>query len=166
MEGAWCLIALGSNVPPCLERIRAAANAVCGLLAEPRGSKIHRTAPMDFEDQEDFLNACLCGRTTLPPFALLYQLKNLESRLGRVQRQKNGPREIDLDIIAYGRLALESPRLRLPHPRLAERRFVLEPAVEAAPQSWIAGLGQLVSIRDQAGVEWQKVESTGEDLLL
>lgn len=121
---------------------------------------------MDFADQDDFLNACLAGRTALSPLALLDRLKSLETKLGRVQRERNGPREIDLDLIAYGRLTLESPRLHLPHPRLAERRFVLEPALEAAPDAWIAGQGPLVSIHAQADVEWQKVESIGEDLLL
>lgn len=166
MMSAWCLIALGSNVPPCLERMRAAAREVSRLLDGARGSKIHRTAPMDFADQADFLNACIAGRTHLPPLTLLEQLKELENRLGRVQRQRNGPREIDLDLIAYGRLAMDSRRLQLPHPRLAERRFVLEPALEAAPEAWIAGLGKLSSIRAQADVEWQQVESLGEDLLL
>jgi 2-amino-4-hydroxy-6-hydroxymethyldihydropteridine diphosphokinase len=166
MATTWCLIALGSNVPPCLERIRAAAREASRLLTDARGSKIHRTAPMDFADQDDFLNACLAGRTALSPLALLDRLKSLETKLGRVQRERNGPREIDLDLIAYGRLTLESPRLHLPHPRLAERRFVLEPALEAAPDAWIAGQGPLVSIHAQADVEWQKVESIGEDLLL
>ncbi len=162
----WCLIALGSNIAPARRRLRAAAEILAGELAEPRGSALHRSAPMYCEDQEEFLNACLCGCTPLGPLALLERLQELEARLGRIRRERNGPREIDLDLAAYGPLVLRSPRLELPHPRLAERRFVLDPACEIAPEKLIPGLGSLDSIRARSGVEWQKVESIGEDLLL
>jgi 2-amino-4-hydroxy-6-hydroxymethyldihydropteridine diphosphokinase len=162
----WCLIALGSNIDPARERLRQAAAILAAELQDARGSKIHRSAPMYREDQDEFLNACLCGQTPLGPLALLDRLQDLEHRLGRIPRERNGPREIDLDLAAYGPLILESPRLKVPHPRLAERRFVLEPACEIAAGRLIPGQGSLDSIRTSSGVEWQEVESIGEDLLL
>mmetsp|Transcript_11602 Transcript_11602/g.36914 ORF Transcript_11602/g.36914 Transcript_11602/m.36914 type:complete len:123 (+) Transcript_11602:224-592(+) len=85
------------------------------------------------EDQPRFLNAMVAARSSLEPEALLRELKRIEAELGRRRRQRYGPREIDLDLIAYGEVALESETLSLPHPRASERGFVSVAA--AAPES-------------------------------
>lgn len=96
---------------------------------------------MYVEDQPAFVNACGALSTSEGPFQLLTHLKRLELEIGRLQRDRNGPREIDIDLIAYGSLQLRSDRLRVPHPRLIERRFVLQPLFDFAPDLVLPGLG-------------------------
>ncbi len=130
---ATVAIALGSNLGKRRENLAAA----CGLLPPEvnitRISSAHETAPWGITDQPDFLNQALLGETNLPPHALLTHLKSIETRLGRTPTVRYGPRLIDLDLLYYEHLALESPALRIPHPHLHERSFVLLPLVEIAP---------------------------------
>ena len=87
------------------------------------------------EGQPDYLNGCLEGRTTLDPRTFLWLLQRLESQFGRdrAREVRNGPRTLDLDLLLYGELELRSPEVVLPHPRLEERLFVLEPLNALAP---------------------------------
>ena len=87
-------------------------------------------------EQPRFLNACAVIETELPPEALLSVVKEIERKIGRVKRERWGPREIDIDILLYGDLSLELPGLSIPHPRLHERKFVLVPLVKIAPD-WV-----------------------------
>jgi 2-amino-4-hydroxy-6-hydroxymethyldihydropteridine diphosphokinase len=96
-------------------------------------SSLYRTEPVGYAEQDWFLNAAARLRTTLTPRALLERLMEIERALGRVRGIANGPRTIDLDILLWGGLVLDDDALTLPHPRLHERRFVLEPLVEIAP---------------------------------
>ncbi len=110
-----------------------------------RVSSVYRTTPMYVEDQPPFLNAALIAETELGPRALLAKLKEIESQVGRQPRERYGPREIDLDLIAYGVLSYtyaggERP-LNVPHPKTVERRFVLMPLCEIAPDFKLVGLG-------------------------
>ncbi len=143
------LIALGSNVG---ERERHFADAIrrlaaCGEVL--RTSSLYETAPMYVEDQPPFLNGALILQTALGPWPLLEALKTIEREVGRETRARNGPREIDLDLIAYGglRYTFEDPgtgrKLVVPHPRAAERRFVLAPAADVAPECLLPGFGTL-----------------------
>jgi 2-amino-4-hydroxy-6-hydroxymethyldihydropteridine diphosphokinase len=98
-----------------------------------RQSAWYLTEPVGLEDSEWFINGAVEIETTLSPEALVSELFRIEKLLGRERTFKWGPRVIDLDLLSYGQLVLETPRLTLPHPEMAKRRFVLEPMAEIAP---------------------------------
>lgn len=130
-------IGLGSNLGDRSARIDSALG---WLAAHPelqlvRSSEVVETAPWGIEDQPMFLNAVAEIRTGLEPEALLVELKRAERQLGRIDsgRRRWGPREIDLDILLYGERVVDSPGLVVPHPQLAERRFVLSQLIELDP---------------------------------
>ena len=109
------------------------------LLAIPqtrflRSSRIHETEPVGGPPQGKYLNAVWEIETALPPRELKERLREIESALGRKPSVANAPREIDLDILFYGNKIIEEKGLRIPHPRLHERRFVLKPLTELAPE--------------------------------
>jgi 2-amino-4-hydroxy-6-hydroxymethyldihydropteridine diphosphokinase len=114
----------------------AALNAVNGLNITAL-SPLYQTAPWGKTDQDWFLNACAVGRTTLPASALLQAVQGIENRLGRVREERWGPRLIDIDIIALDGVAHDDEDLTLPHPRAAERAFVLVPLADIAPDLMI-----------------------------
>ena len=97
-------------------------------------SSLYRTAPMGHADQPDFINAVAQLETGLPAERLLAELQDIESRHGRQRSFRNAPRTLDLDILLYGALALDLPNLKVPHPRMHERAFVLKPLLEISPQ--------------------------------
>lgn len=129
-SGAPVLIGLGANLGDRASALCAAVEAVEPFVHWLALSRLYETAPMYVEDQPRFLNAVAVGRTELGPLALLSRLQTVEASLGRVPRERFGPREIDLDLLAYGSLRLAADRLELPHLRLAERAFVLRPLAE------------------------------------
>ena len=139
-------IGLGSNLGDRAATIRAALDrlsAVPGieLLAV---SSLKETDPVGFEDQPRFLNGAAALRTKLPPRELLDRMLEVERGLGRVREgARYGPRTIDLDLLLYGDAVVDEPGLRIPHPRLAERMFVLEPLVELDPQLEVPGRGRV-----------------------
>jgi len=96
-------------------------------------SRVYRTPPWGYVPQADFLNAVLAVRTDQEPPRLLEQLQAVERRQGRQRTVTNGPRTLDLDVIAMDGLVLRSPDLMIPHPRMHERAFVLVPFCEIAP---------------------------------
>ena len=96
-------------------------------------SSLYRTEPVGVRDQPSFLNAAVWVRTDLDASAVHALLQRLEDEAGRVRDVPMGPRTLDLDLLLYGSATVDEPRLTVPHPRMAERRFVLEPLVEIAP---------------------------------
>lgn len=141
-------IAFGSNLGDRVDNIRRAVALVSAVLEGVRCSSLYETAPMYVVDQPAFLNGVFTGRTALGPLALVRRLKSVEQQVGRLPRIANGPREIDLDLLLYGRLTLVSeavPRLVVPHPRMAARRFVVEPLVELGVLEWAGCLEELQS---------------------
>lgn len=96
-------------------------------------SSVYETEPMGLREQHWFLNMAVECRTELFPLQLLLRLKTIETSLGRKRIVVNGPRTIDIDIVLYGRAMMSTPALEIPHPRFRERRFVLEPLAELAP---------------------------------
>lgn len=131
-------------------------------------SSIYETAPMYVEDQPSFFNSAAAGTTELGPFALLQRLKETERNVGREVRTRFGPREIDLDLIAYGRLQLASQgdrTLELPHPRTLERRFVLEPLAEIAPELELPGLGSVSRLLEATNAQAQDVKRINDAVL-
>jgi 2-amino-4-hydroxy-6-hydroxymethyldihydropteridine diphosphokinase len=135
-ERAW--IGLGSNAGDREEHLRGAIERLGRApgVEVVRVSAFRETAPVGGPvDQPAYLNAAAEVRTTLAPLALLEVLQGIERELGRRRRERWGVRPIDLDLLLYGRRVVANGRLRVPHPRLRERRFVLEPLAEIAPQA-------------------------------
>ena len=97
-------------------------------------SSLYRSAPMGHTDQPDFINAVARLETGLPAERLLAELQELEARHGRKRSFPNAPRTLDLDVLLFGDLTLDSPTLKIPHPRMHERAFVLKPLLEIAPE--------------------------------
>jgi 2-amino-4-hydroxy-6-hydroxymethyldihydropteridine diphosphokinase len=133
-------IALGSNLDSAwgdrAATLREAVRRVAGL-GELRGvSSFRETEPVGFTDQPMFLNGALLLATELAPVELMRALLGIEREMGRHRAgvRTKGPREIDLDLLLVDGLVLDTPELTLPHPALAERRFVLEPLAEIAPE--------------------------------
>ena len=131
---ARALVALGSNEGDRARMIERALEAICRLpkTCVVARSSLHETEPVGGPPQGKFLNAAAEVETQLPPRELLAGLLAIEKELGRVRREPNGPRAIDLDLVLYGDLVRSEPGLELPHPRFRERRFVLEPLAEVA----------------------------------
>lgn len=128
-------LGLGSNIG---DRIAWCRRAVRELGAHPRirivrRSSWYETRPVGYAGQTDFVNGAALLETTLAPVELLDTFKEVERRLGRSATWKNGPREIDLDLLLYDDLVLDLPGLDLPHPAMAERAFVLVPLSEIHP---------------------------------
>ncbi len=124
----------GSNLGDREDFLRQAHFAIekkVGVILQASG--LYQTAPWGIRDQPDFLNQALWVRTALSPFAVLNTVKQIEKQMGRMEVLRWGERIIDIDILFYGDLILESPTLTIPHPRLHERNFALAPLVEIAP---------------------------------
>jgi len=148
------LIALGSNVGDRLVHLRSAVAELKEALTLEGVSHGYETDPMYVTDQPPYLNAAVRAQTALSPRDLLRLLKDLEGRIGRQVGRRYGPREIDLDLVAYGSLAysyFDGRRivLQVPHPRTPERRFVLEPLADVAPEFVLPGLGVVKNLLSQ-----------------
>ncbi len=127
-------LSLGSNLGDRRGFLESALGLLAdsGLVPSPCSS-VYETEPVDLCDQGDFLNLVCEVRTSLTPLQLLHRCQAIEGMLGRRRSVPKGPRCIDLDVLLYGDLVMDTPRLRLPHPGLPNRRFVLVPLVEIAP---------------------------------
>lgn len=138
--GVLAYVGLGSNLGDRESLMTKALEA----LQPRRVSRILETEPWGLKEQPRFLNAVAELQTDLSAEALLGRLRNVEDRLGRVRTQRWGPRTMDLDLLLYGDVTLESDALSLPHPRLADRRFVLEGLAELCPEHRVPGLERTV----------------------
>ncbi len=143
--------------------MHTAVSALGGVGAVVAYSAIWETAPIG-PDQPDYLNAVVALRTVLGPRPLLERCLAIEDDAGRRRRRRWGPRVIDLDILLYGNAEIDAPGLRVPHARMTERRFVLEPLAEAWPGVFVPGHGPvedlLAAVADQEAVrtdlEWDR----------
>ena len=128
-------IGFGSNIGTRLAHIQNAIQT----LSKTEGinlkeiSSLYKTDPVGYEAQAQFLNGVAAIQTTLSPLSLLHTLKNIETAIGRKHRIRWGPREIDLDILIYGDVCLQTEKLVIPHPEMHLRGFVLVPLAEIAP---------------------------------
>ena len=126
-------VALGSNLGDREQYLRDAAAALQSVISGLRVSSFYDTAPVGVGEQPRFLNAAATGTTTLTALALLDTLLGIEARLGRTRPHPGAARTVDLDVILYGDQIIEARNLTVSHPRFRERRFVLEPLAEIAP---------------------------------
>jgi len=136
-------VGLGANLGDRERQLRHAAE----LIEAARLSTIRETEPWGLVDQPRFLNAVAELETELTPRELLDRLLDVERSLGRVREGPRwGPRAIDLDLLLYGERRVDEPGLHVPHPRLHERLFVLEPLAELAPDAVVPGLGTVSAL--------------------
>jgi 2-amino-4-hydroxy-6-hydroxymethyldihydropteridine diphosphokinase len=129
-------LGLGSNLGDRAAYLRHALNLLVASsdLEIEAVSSLYETAPMEIAEQPAFLNAVAAVRTHLPPRGLLRLVKETERAVGRIERVRFGPREVDIDILLYDDLVLAGDELTIPHPRLAARAFALVPLAELAPE--------------------------------
>jgi len=141
-------IALGSNLDDPASRIRRAFEELAELPASRvlRRSSLYRSAPVGWLDQPDFINAVVELETALSPRDLLTALLEIERNHGRLREYPNSPRTLDLDVLMYDDVKCDEPDLVLPHPRMHQRAFVLQPLLEIAPDSQIDGHGPVARL--------------------
>lgn len=141
-------IALGSNLAQPVSQVLQAFEEL-RQLPESRliqQSSLYRSDPVGRTDQPDFINAVACIETTLTPHELLSTLLEIELHHGRTRESLNAPRTLDLDILLFGDRQYQDEKLVIPHPRMTERAFVLQPLAEIAPDCIIPGQGSVTHL--------------------
>ncbi|HVY55577.1 MAG TPA: 2-amino-4-hydroxy-6-hydroxymethyldihydropteridine diphosphokinase [Thermodesulfobacteriota bacterium] len=135
------IISLGSNIGDRVLNCRKALEEISGFAEVVSVSSVYETEPVGYEDQPDFINCAAEIETALSPFELLRRLRDVEEKLGRVRGGRWGSRTIDIDIIFYDDLVLDTEELTIPHVSAHARRFVLEPVCEINPMFVHPGFG-------------------------
>lgn len=128
-------LALGTNLGNRRQFLRRACVFITKKIGRiVRQSSVYETPPFGYKNQGDFLNMVVQVETTLSPEEVFFHIQIIENALGRVRTIKNGPRTIDIDLLLFDRLFMETSYLVIPHPCMHKRRFVLEPLAEIAPR--------------------------------
>lgn len=154
-EACLAYVGLGSNLNDPSAQINRALQALASLPGTRlcQRSQLYINPPMGPQDQPDYVNAVVQLETTLAPLELLDHLQNIEAAQGRVRsKERWGARTLDLDLLLFGELMLDDPRLTLPHPGMHERNFVLYPLAEIAPQLAIPGRAPMAALLAQCPV--------------
>ncbi|MGD9938253.1 MAG: 2-amino-4-hydroxy-6-hydroxymethyldihydropteridine diphosphokinase [Clostridia bacterium] len=149
-------LGLGSNAGESAAILDAALVSLGSFISQPRASSLYRTSPRYILDQPDFLNLVLTGLVDIEPGELLDRTQKIEASFGRDRSRERpkGERTLDIDILMYGSLVMDTERLKIPHPGMLERAFVLVPLLELDPELVHPGTGirfaeVLPSVRDQ-----------------
>ena len=145
MSTSIVYLALGTDLGDRPRSLRAALAALPPAVTVLKGSPVYETPPWGVIDQPPFLNMVIKGETLLEPQELLKHIKRLETQLGRRPSVRYGPRKIDVDILFYNDLILNTPKLTIPHSNLHERAFVLVPLADLAPELVHPVLGKTIS---------------------
>jgi 2-amino-4-hydroxy-6-hydroxymethyldihydropteridine diphosphokinase len=130
---ATIFLALGSNIDDTKKAIESAVGLLSEKISDIQRAPLYRSKAMYHSNQADFTNTVIAGKTDLVPAELLVFVKEAENKGGRIERFRNGPREIDIDILLYDDQIIQTPELSIPHERMHERIFVLKPLVDIAP---------------------------------
>ena len=128
-------LSLGSNMGPRQENLRGAIERLKSLGRVASISSFYETAPMEFTDQPWFVNCAVALETSQSPAELMNSVLGIEEAMGRRRTLTKGPRTIDIDILLFGDRVVDAAELKIPHPAMHERRFVLEPLQEIAPEA-------------------------------
>ncbi len=136
------VLGLGSNMGDRLKNLNTAVRAISLLPTTSviKASGVYQTKPVGFDEQDDFYNAAVIIETQLSPYVILGACLGIEADMGRIRRQKNGPRIIDIDVLLYESFSSDSFELTLPHPRIKERAFVMVPLLDLFPAGRAPGL--------------------------
>lgn len=161
-RGSRAYIGLGSNLGDSLQTLREAAGRLASLGTIIGASQVYESEPIGYRDQPAFTNAVVGLDTTLEPLVLLDGLLAIEGEFKRERGIRWGPRTLDLDLISFGDVVLDTGRLTLPHPRAHEREFVLRPLSELAPGLRLA---EATVAELLAGLPPQGVRATGHPLM-
>jgi len=158
-------VAIGANLGDPVATVRAALGALEGIEGTHlrAASSLYRTAPVGLRNQPDFINAVAAltvDAAVLPAPTFLDRLFAIEACFGRVRSVRNAPRTLDLDLLLFGDRVSDDPALLLPHPRMAERAFVLAPLAEIAPALLIPGHGRVSDLL--AEITGQRIERLSE----
>jgi len=138
-------VGLGSNLGDRADNMRRAVELLRDYAEIAAQSPLYETAPVGYADQGSFLNAVIEIATDMPAHALMAAMRDAEMALGKETPFENGPRTIDLDLLLYGDSVVEVSNLSVPHPRMHERRFVLAPLADIAPDAMHPVLGKTIS---------------------
>jgi 2-amino-4-hydroxy-6-hydroxymethyldihydropteridine diphosphokinase len=146
---ATVFLSLGSNIGDRAGNLHAAIAALARTeFRVKKVSSFYETEPVDFLQQDWFLNCVVEGETELAAGALLSRLRAIEAKMGSKKAVPKGPRSLDIDILLFGDQTIATPELQIPHPRMTQRRFVLVPLAEIAPEvrhpSWHASVHELL----------------------
>jgi len=128
-------LSLGSNLGDRMQHLEEAIHRMGSIGVVRLLSSLYETEPVEFTDQPLFLNCAVALETSASPDELIRQLLEIEKALGRQRIQRKGPRKIDLDILLFDDQIVDTPELKIPHPAMHQRRFVLEPLAEIAPEA-------------------------------
>ncbi len=129
-------ISIGSNLGDRRRNLKKAVELLGAVGDVTKISALYCTEPVGFKEQAEFMNAVIEMRTRCLPFELLYSCQKIENQMGRRRDIRWGPRNIDIDLLFYGDMVINSEQLILPHPLLQDRRFVLVPLSEVAPDAF------------------------------
>jgi 2-amino-4-hydroxy-6-hydroxymethyldihydropteridine diphosphokinase len=156
--GARAYIAIGSNLSEPLKQVIAAWDEIAKLPKSEliQKSSLYVSKPLGYKDQPDFVNAVVLIETELSPLELLSELQSLEILHERVRSFPNAPRTLDLDIILFGNLEINDPKLVIPHPRMHERAFVIFPLQEINANISIPHVGDIAKIAKELDPESAK----------
>ncbi len=155
-------LGLGGNMGDRRAMMRSAVEGIRHVLDDVAVSSLYESAAWGVTEQAAFLNAVARGRTSLGPVELLDAVQAIENELGRVREQHWGPRLIDIDILLYGSKVIDEPRLRVPHPHMNQRGFVLRPLADLAPGLTLPDgslVGELLTTVDQNDL--RRIEGPG-----
>ncbi|HEY7563496.1 MAG TPA: 2-amino-4-hydroxy-6-hydroxymethyldihydropteridine diphosphokinase [Acidimicrobiia bacterium] len=139
MTATRIAIGLGSNLGDRLAHLRSGLAGLASVGDLVAVSSLYETAPQGGPEQDDYLNAVATLTTAYDPGMVMATLLEIEAVAGRVRDKRFGPRTLDLDLLVYGDLTIDQPDLVVPHPRLHQRRFVLDPLAEVWPDAMVGG---------------------------
>ena len=154
-------VGVGSNLEEPARQVERALSELDGLPHSRvvRRSSLYRSAPLGHAAQPDFVNAVAQLETGMPAERLLGELQAIESRHGRQRSFANAPRTLDLDLLLFEKLQINTPALTVPHPRMHERAFVLKPLLEISPEATIPGIGAAKdALKSVAGQSVERIQ--------